>query len=242
MQEVNFRIGDYKFSEGETLLLDKPYEWTSFDVVNKIRRSLTQKVGLKKFKVGHAGTLDPLATGLLILCTGKSTKTIDEIQAQEKEYIGSFYLGATRPSHDKETDINETFDITHISEQQIHDCALTFIGVQKQIPPIYSAIKKDGKRAFLNARSGKHIEMEAREVNIPEFEITRIDLPFVYFRVVCSKGTYIRSLAYDFGLRLNSGAYLDSLHRTAIGNYRVENALTIEQLEELINSGELIKY
>ena len=223
-------------------MLDKPYEWTSFDVVNKIRRCITQKTGQKKFKVGHAGTLDPLATGLLILCTGKSTKTIDDIQAQEKEYTGTFYLGATRPSHDKETEIDNTFDISNISEHQIHECATTFLGVQKQIPPIYSAIKKDGKRAFLKARAGKHIEMEPREVEISEFEITRIELPLLYFKVICSKGTYIRSLAYDFGIKLNSGAYLDSLRRTAIGSFRIEKALTVEQMEEIINSGEVTKY
>lgn len=242
MQSNDFAIGKFKFSEGEMLLVDKPYGWTSFDVVNKIRRAITLKAGLKKFKIGHAGTLDPLATGLLILCTGRATGRIESIQSLYKEYTGTIFLGATRPSHDKETDIAERFSIAGISNEDILQCAASFAGVQEQIPPVYSAIKLEGKRVYLHARSGKHIEMEPRRIEIHSFEVTKTELPLVYFRVSCSKGTYIRSLAYDFGRRLDSGAYLDSLRRTRIGEYLVEDAFSVGQLIEAIETEELYKY
>lgn len=211
---------DYK--NGQVLLIDKPLEWTSFQVVNKIRWHIRQKFGIKKIKVGHAGTLDPLATGLLIICTGKFTKQINEYQGQVKEYIGEFTLGATTPSYDLETKIDAAFPIKHITEELIYNITKQFIGEIDQRPPIFSALKKEGKRLYELAREGKTTEISLRKINIEEFEITKIDLPKVNFRVVCSKGTYIRSLAYDFGKALSSGAYLSSLRRTKIGGFSVE--------------------
>ncbi len=213
---------DYK--NGQVLLIDKPLEWTSFQAVNKIRWHIKQRFQLKKIKVGHAGTLDPLATGLLIICTGKQTKNIHQYQGQHKEYIGTFTLGATTPSYDLETAIDKTFSIHHITEDLLHEITKQFTGAIQQKPPIFSAIKKDGKRLYEIARKGETTEIPSREVIISTFEITHIDLPKVNFRVVCSKGTYIRSLAYDFGLALNSGAHLSALRRTKIGEFSVEDA------------------
>lgn len=213
------------FKNGQVLLIDKPLEWTSFQVVNKLRWHIRQKFGIKKIKVGHAGTLDPLATGLLIICTGKFTKQINEYQGQIKEYTGEFTLGATTPSYDLETEVNATFPITHITSALIHNTTKQFIGEIDQIPPIFSALKKDGKRLYELARAGETTEINSRKINIAEFEITKIDVPKVKFRVVCSKGTYIRSLAYDFGIALNSGAHLSKLRRTKIGKFSVDNAL-----------------
>lgn len=216
------------FQNGQILLIDKPLEWTSFQAVNKIKYALINKVGLpKKFKIGHAGTLDPLASGLLLICTGKFTKKISELQDQAKEYTGTFYIGATTPSYDLETQIDETFSILHIDEELIHETVKQFLGEINQKPPIYSAIKIEGVRLYEHARSGENVEIESRKTTIHEFEITRISLPEIDFRVVCSKGTYIRSLAFDFGKALNSGAHLISLRRTKIGNYLVENAIDV---------------
>ena len=217
------------FKNGQLLLIDKPLDWTSFQVVNKLRWHIRQKFGIKKIKVGHAGTLDPLATGLLIICTGKFTKQINEYQGQIKEYTGELTLGATTPSYDLETDVNETFSTEHITADLIHAAVKQFIGEIDQIPPIFSALKKDGKRLYELAREGKTIEISARKITIQEFEITKIDLPKVNFRVVCSKGTYIRSLAYDFGKALNSGAHLSELRRTKIGEFKVENGTSIDE-------------
>jgi tRNA pseudouridine55 synthase len=211
-------------SGDRVILVNKPLEWTSFDVVRKLRYKL------KIRKIGHAGTLDPLATGLLILCTGKLTKKIDEYQAQEKEYTGRFIIGQTTPSNDRETDVNETFDISHITDQKIHDTTRSFIGLIEQVPPMHSAIKIDGKRAYELARKGETAELKKRPVTISEFEITAIDMPSVSFRVVCSKGTYIRSLARDFGLALGAGAHLAELCRTRIGSFRLEDAQEIEDI------------
>ena len=219
-------VDDYK--NGKVLLIDKPLKWTSFQVVNKIRWEIKQKFNLKKIKVGHAGTLDPLATGLLILCTGKFTKKIDTFQAQEKEYTGTITIGATTPSYDLETEINETFATNHITHESINDATKQFIGTIAQKPPIFSAIKKDGKRLYELARAGETTEIKPRKVTISEFEITNIALPKIDFKVVCSKGTYIRSLAYDFGNALNSGAHLSTLRRTKIGNFNVSDATTVE--------------
>jgi tRNA pseudouridine55 synthase len=213
------------FKNGQVLLIDKPLDWTSFQVVNKIRWHIRQKFNLKKIKVGHAGTLDPLASGLLIICTGNFTKKIDDYQGQIKEYTGEITLGATTPSYDMETEVNETFETEHISEELILYTVQHFIGDIEQKPPMFSALKKDGVRLYDMAREGKEIEIPVRKISIPEFEITKIDLPKIEFRVVCSKGTYIRSLAYDFGKALNSGAYLSKLRRTKIGKFNVENAL-----------------
>lgn len=220
------------YQNGQILLIDKPLKWTSFQAVNKIKYALINKVGLpKKFKIGHAGTLDPLASGLLLICTGKFTKKIAELQGQAKEYSGTFYIGATTPSYDLETEIDETFPISHINEDLIHETVQQFIGEINQKPPIYSAIKKDGVRLYEHARAGEVVEIESRKTTIHEFEITRIALPEIDFRVVCSKGTYIRSLAFDLGIALKSGAHLKVLRRTKIGNYKVENAIDVIEFE-----------
>ncbi len=216
------------FKNGQILLIDKPLRWTSFQVVNKLRWHIRKTFDIKKIKVGHAGTLDPLATGLLIICTGKFTKKIEEFQAQIKEYTGTFTLGATTPSYDLETEIDQHFTIEHITEQLIKETTFQFIGEIDQKPPIFSAIKKDGKRLYELARAGETTEIKSRKIIINTFDITSINLPKIEFRVVCSKGTYIRSLAYDFGKALNSGAHLSSLRRTKIGNFSVNNASTIE--------------
>lgn len=225
-EKTNKEFPDFNFAEGELLLINKPYKWTSFDVVGKIRNAFKPL----KLKVGHAGTLDPLATGLLIICTGKLTKKIDEFQAQEKEYTGTMVLGACTPSYDLETEVNETFDISQLDEQQIRDTTRLFTGDLDQFPPAHSAIKVDGERLYMKARRGETVELKTRKVNISHFEITRLELPEVDFRVVCSKGTYIRSLVYDFGRSLDSGAYLSSLRRTKSGNYTADEAYGVIEL------------
>jgi tRNA pseudouridine55 synthase len=222
-----------KYLNGQIILIDKPLHWTSFQAVNKMKYALINKVGLpKKFKIGHAGTLDPLASGLLLVCTGKFTKRITELQAQAKEYTGTFYIGATTPSYDLETEINETYDISHIDEALIHKTVHCFLGEIDQKPPIFSAIKKEGVRLYEHARAGETIAIESRKTTIHEFEITRIALPEVDFRVVCSKGTYIRSLAYDFGKAMKSGSHLIELRRTKIGDYNVDDALDVTLFEQ----------
>lgn len=223
---------DYK--EGQVLLFDKPLGWTSFQVVNKVRWLIRTAFKIKKIKVGHAGTLDPLASGLLIICTGKFTKKIDEYQGQPKEYTGTFTLGATTPSYDMETEVDQTFETTHITEAQIHLATSAFIGETNQVPPVFSALKKEGKRLYEYARNGEEVDIPSRKIEITEFEITAIRFPEVDFRVVCSKGTYIRSLAYDFGKTLNTGAYLSSLRRTKIGGFIVEDAMDMESFEKLL--------
>lgn len=217
-------------TEGQLLLIDKPLNWTSFQVVNKIRWELKNKFGIKKLKVGHAGTLDPLATGLLLVCTGKMTKKISEIQALVKEYTGTFTLGATTPSYDLETPIDSTFPIDHLDDNALKEVINQFTGVVDQYPPVFSAIKKDGKRLYEYARKGEEIKIKSRQVEILAFELTKIKLPTIDFYVKCSKGTYIRSLANDYGKALGSGAHLSSLRRTAIGLHRIEDAYTIEQI------------
>ncbi|HZW77253.1 MAG TPA: tRNA pseudouridine(55) synthase TruB [Flavobacteriaceae bacterium] len=224
------------FKEGQVILIDKPLHWSSFQVVNKLRWLLRKKFDLKKIKVGHAGTLDPLATGLLIICTGKFTKKIDIYQAQEKEYTGTFTLGATTPSYDAETEIDARFDISHITNENIMQATCMFLGEIDQQPPVFSALKKDGKRMYELARAGEEIDIPSRRVTILEFEITRISLPEVDFRVVCSKGTYIRSLAHDFGKSLGVGAYLSALRRTKIGTFSVDNAIDINDFAESFSS------
>jgi tRNA pseudouridine55 synthase len=219
------------FSKGGYLLFDKPYRWTSFDAVGRVRWALRKKYG-HKFKVGHAGTLDPLATGLLIICSGFYTKKIVEFQDMEKEYEGVFTLGAFRPSFDKETEITETFPTSHITDEMIQQTAKTFLGEIEQTPPAHSAIKIKGKRAYLSAREGEDIVMLPRKVVIKSIDVKRLDEVNVSFKVVCEKGTYIRSLARDFGKALGSAAYLDSLVRTRIGPYELKNALKDEDLTE----------
>lgn len=227
-----------EFLEGKTLLIDKPLEWTSFQVVNKMRWLIRKQFDIKKIKVGHAGTLDPLATGLLLICTGKATKTINELQAQIKEYTGTIQLGATTPSYDLETEIDNTFPTGHITEELILKCTQQFLGEIDQFPPVFSALKKDGKRLYEYARKGEAVEVKSRKIEINEFEITAIDLQnmTVNFRVVCSKGTYIRSLAHDFGNSLKSGGHLISLRRTGIGSYSAKNAINLIDFENSIKN------
>jgi len=223
------------YQEGKVLLIDKPLEWTSFDVVKKIRNTISRRTGIKRIKVGHAGTLDPLATGLLIVCTGKFTKRLNEFQSQDKQYTGTFHIGATTPSFDKETNEDQKFDIQHINDALLYDTAKTFVGEIDQVPPDFSAVNVDGVRAYQKARNNEKVNIPPRRISIYEFAITNIDMPIVHFRVKCSKGTYIRSLARDFGKALKSGAYLNSLSRTHIGNFRLEDAITIMDFEQSLN-------
>jgi tRNA pseudouridine55 synthase len=224
----------FDFLSGELLLIDKPLDWTSFDAVNKVRRLIEKRLR-KKLKVGHAGTLDPRATGLLLICTGAMTKKINDLVGLEKEYTGTFLLGATTPSYDTETQINREFDTGHLTTEMIQAATLHFTGNISQMPPQFSAKLIDGKRAYLSARKNEEVLLDPVMITIHEFEITSVNLPEVNFRVVCSKGTYIRALARDFGEALNSGAYLASLRRTRIGQYDVRDALTIPQFEFLFS-------
>lgn len=224
------------FLNGKVLCFDKPLHWTSFQLVNKVRWLIKQQYNIKKIKVGHAGTLDPLATGLVIICTGKATKTISDLMGKPKVYTGEITLGATRPSFDMETEIDKEFPFQHLDEKIIKAKTKDFTGKILQQPPIFSALKKDGKRLYEYARNGESVDIPKREVHIESFEITSINLPKLTFKVECSKGTYIRSLAHDFGQALDSGAYLSSLKRTAIGEFSLENALTLEGFTENLQS------
>jgi len=218
-----------KFEEGQVVLIDKPMQWTSFDVIRRIRHLIKVK------KVGHAGTLDPMATGLLIICTGKFTKKINEYMAREKEYTGTFNLGATTPTYDLESKPENFRSLEHISPELIKDMTKNFLGEIMQVPPAHSAIKVEGKRVYELARKGKEVKLEPRKVYINEFEITLIELPVVHFRVVCSTGTYIRSLAKDFGEGLACGGYLSSLRRTRIGEFKIEEALSVKDFEDSLS-------
>jgi tRNA pseudouridine55 synthase len=224
----------FHFLDGEILLINKPLKWTSFDVVGKIRVMLKYRLGIKKIKVGHSGTLDPLATGLMIICTGKFTKRIDEFQNQDKVYTGTFRLGATTVSYDLESPVQNKIDVSGLKPEDILEKSKLFVGEQQQIPPMFSAVKVDGKRAYEMARNGQEFVIEPKTINIKRFEITKIHLPKVDFLVECSKGTYIRALARDFGEALGCGAYLSALCRTKIGDFLLEDAITTEQLEALI--------
>jgi tRNA pseudouridine55 synthase len=222
-----------EFEEGKVLLIDKPLHWTSFDVVRKIRGIIRTK------KVGHAGTLDPLATGLLIICTGKFTKQINDFMAQQKEYTGTFTLGFTTPTYDLESTPENGKDISLITEQKLHDATKSFVGNIMQMPPIYSAIKKDGVALYELARRGEEVDLKARPITIHQFEITKIELPIVHFKILCSTGTYIRSIAHDYGILLGCGAYLSSLRRTKIGEFEVEKAMSVEEFMNSLVSVEL---
>lgn len=213
------------YQNGQVLLIDKPLNWTSFQVVNKIRWHIRQQFNIKKIKVGHAGTLDPLATGLLIICTGKFTKKINEYQAQTKEYTGTITLGGSTPSFDLETEVEKEYSTNHITEELISETTAQFIGEISQKPPIFSALKKDGKRLYEIARAGDTVEIKSRQVTVQEFEITKVEMPKIDFRIVCSKGTYIRSIANDFGVAMQSGSHLSKLRRTKIGNFLASNSL-----------------
>ncbi len=236
-------MSPFNFVSGEVLLIDKPMGWTSFDVVNKIRGSIRHylkeqggdnALAARKLKVGHAGTLDPLATGMLIICTGKFTKKIDEYMAQEKEYTGTIQFGATTASYDSETPVEQIFSTDTLTEELIRETSLQFVGTIQQVPPMYSAIKQDGKKMYELAREGKTVEIKSREVTISAFDFTRIALPQVDFRIACSKGTYIRSIANDLGKALNNGGYLSALRRTRIGEYKIEDAMTVDAFLALL--------
>ena len=235
MQKTPLSSGN-KYLDGQVLLIDKPLKWTSFDVVKKIRYYIRKKYNLKKIKVGHAGTLDPLANGLLIICTGKFTKKISVIQNYPKKYIGTMFLGATTASNDLETEINKRYPVSHINNNLIHNSCNNFKGLIYQKPPIFSALKKNGKRLFEYARKGESIQIKSRQVYVQDFKIKDIKMPEIDFEVTCSKGTYIRSLVRDYGNHLNSGALLKSLTRTEIGPFKLSNAYTIEQFTESIFS------
>ena len=219
------------FLDGSVLLIDKPLGWTSFQAVNAVKWAIRRKFNLKKIKVGHAGTLDPLASGLLLVCTGRATKQIAELQGQPKEYTGEITLGASTPSYDLESEIDHHYPTVHITEAAIQEAVMQFTGSIQQKPPIFSALKKDGKRMYEYARKGEEVTITARTVQVFEFEITQINMPRIGFRVLCSKGTYIRSLAHDFGLSLGSGAHLSALRRTKIGGYDVNKAVAPDEFK-----------
>jgi tRNA pseudouridine55 synthase len=225
-------IEEYDFQRGEILLFDKELDWTSFDLVRKLRNFLTRKTGVKKLKVGHAGTLDPKATGLMIVCTGKETKNIDLIQAKEKEYIATIKLGATTPSYDLETRENETFPTSHINTEFLRNALDQFLGEIDQVPPLFSAVKIEGKRAYEHARKGNEVELQPKKITISELEIVEFSSTEIVLRIVCSKGTYIRALARDLGQALGSGAYLVGLRRTRIGDFRVNEAWSVQNFIE----------
>ena len=232
MEDTHTPHKQFAFAEGEILLVDKPLTWTSFDVVGKLRNTMKPL----KLKVGHAGTLDPLATGLLIVCTGKLTKQIDSYQAEDKEYTGIITLGATTPSYDLETEIDQTFDISNITEEQIYATAKSFEGDIEQYPPAHSALKINGERVYEKARRGEEVELKARKVTVTSFEIEKIEMPHIFFKIKCSKGTYIRSIANDFGKVLNNGSHLSNLRRTMSGDFHVNNAWNLEELIQTIRA------
>lgn len=219
------------FVEGEVILLNKPYRWTSFDLVKKVRCLVQKYCKVKKIKVGHAGTLDPLATGLLIICTGKATKEIEQFQGQEKEYIATLEVGKTTPSFDLETKVDKEYPTDHISKELVEDVLKKLTGDILQVPPQFSAKSLNGERAYVSARKGEKVELAPNKINISRIELLSFDLPLLKIRVVCSKGTYIRALARDIGFLLHSGAYLVALERTAIGNFKLSEALTIDEFE-----------
>ncbi|NOR74800.1 MAG: tRNA pseudouridine(55) synthase TruB [Draconibacterium sp.] len=230
----------YDFLGGEVLLFDKDLEWTSFDLVNRVRNTLCRKMEIKKMKVGHAGTLDPLATGLMILCTGKSTKKIESFQIKEKEYTATFKLGATTPSFDMETKEDSNLDASHVTNELIEEVIKKFQGEIEQVPPIFSAVKVKGKRAFDYARNGEEVKLTPRKIVISKIEVISFSLPYLKIRVECSKGTYIRSLARDIGEELKCGAYLTELRRTRIGEFKIEDAITVNYFLENLNLFETI--
>jgi tRNA pseudouridine55 synthase len=228
---------DTDFREGAILLIDKPYGWTSFNVVSKVKYLLRKKTGVKNIKVGHAGTLDPLATGLLVMCIGKATKQVESYLKDDKEYVGTFHLGQTTPSFDMETQMNQEYPTEHISEEMVRNVVQTFLGEQEQIPPLYSAKSIQGKRAYKFARQGVEMELEPVTISIRELEIINFNLPKLTLRIKCSKGTYIRSLARDLGKALNSGAYLSDLKRIGSGSFKLSDAISIEDLENKLKVG-----
>ena len=236
MDEHIFTGADFNFSEGKIILLNKPFEWTSFDLVHKVRKLIQRNLKIKKIKVGHAGTLDPLATGLMIICTGRATKKITQFQDLNKEYIATLQLGNTTPSFDLETEPDATFPVDHITKELTEQILKDFVGELLQVPPIFSAKNINGKRAYEYARAGEEATLKAVQINIEKIELLKYDLPELVIRVVCSKGTYIRALVRDIGQALNSGAHMTALERTAIGPYRIKNAFSVENLEGKIKN------
>lgn len=234
--ENGFHKERMDFITGEIIGIDKPLGWTSFDAVKRVRGAIQRRLHLKKFKVGHAGTLDPLATGVLIVCTGRATKRIDELQNGDKEYVATIRLGATTPSFDLETEVDAVYPWEHITRERVEEIIPTFIGKIMQVPPVFSAVKVDGKRAYNLARKGKEVELKAKSLYIKEMELLGMDMPEITLRIVCSKGTYIRALARDLGEALGSGAHLTGLRRTRVGNVRVEDCLTIADAIETIGT------
>ena len=226
--------------EGEILYIDKPLHWSSFDAVKRVRGIMARRLKIKKMKVGHAGTLDPLATGVMIVCTGRATKRIDELQAHTKEYVATIALGATTPSFDLETEIDATFPTEHITREMVEDVLKKFTGRIEQVPPAFSACKIDGKRAYKMARKGKEVELKAKILIIDEIELLEYSQQSIVVRVVCSKGTYIRALARDIGQALNSGGHLTALRRTRVGDVKVEDCLTVDQAVEMLNNIEIV--
>ena len=227
---------DFDFIRGEIMVLNKPLDWTSFDLVNKVRIMLCRLMKIKKLKLGHAGTLDPKATGVMVLCTGKLTKKLDEIQSDEKEYIALIKVGATTPSFDLETEEDEQFTTSHITRETVENVLPAFVGAIEQVPPAYSAIKVDGKRAYKLARKGKEVELKSKMLVVKEIELLRFEMPEIELRIVCSKGTYIRALARDIGKALNSGAYLKGLIRTRIGAYSIDQSLDLTELADMLSA------
>ena len=228
------------FVDGEVLCIDKPLGWTSFDAVKRLRGAVMRRMGVRKFKVGHAGTLDPLATGVMIVCTGKATKRIEELQAGVKEYIATMALGATTPSFDLETDIDATYPTEHIGRKMVEDVLIRFTGRIEQVPPAYSACKVDGKRAYTMARKGKEVELKAKVLVIDEIELLDFKPEEITVRVVCSKGTYIRALARDIGLALGSGAHLTALRRTRVGDVKVDDCMSVDAAIDMIANAEVV--
>lgn len=229
----------YDFQAGEVILVNKPLHWTSFDVVNKLRYEMKQKLGIKKIKVGHAGTLDPLADGLLILCTGKKTKEIESFMGLEKKYSGTITLGSTTPSYDLETEIDNTFPLDALTEKKVINQVEKMVGSYAQQPPIFSAKKVKGKKAYDLARAGKEVKLEPKEITIHSFDLPKVELPLVHFEITCSKGTYIRSIAYDLGKRLNNGGHLSSLRREKIGLYDLKDAHSVNEWIEIIQASDM---
>lgn len=227
------------FVSGEIICVDKPLGWTSFDAVKRVRGVIMRRMGVKKFKVGHAGTLDPLATGVLIICTGRATRRIEELQSGVKEYIATIRLGATTPSFDLETEVDQTYPAEHITEELVREVLPQFQGSIMQVPPVYSAVKVDGKRAYKLARKGREVELKAKELVISEIELLRCNLPEIVIRVVCSKGTYIRALARDIGQALHSGAHLTALQRTRVGDVSLSDCRSVDDTVEMLNSAEV---
>ncbi|MCQ2336532.1 MAG: tRNA pseudouridine(55) synthase TruB [Paludibacteraceae bacterium] len=238
LSTFNCQLSTFNFSEGEILCIDKPLYWTSFTLVGRVRWAVSRYTGTKKVKVGHAGTLDPLATGVMIICTGKATKRIEELQAGTKEYEATLCLGAVTPSFDMEHPVSETFPTEHITRDMVESVLKRFDGEQQQVPPMFSAVKVDGRRAYKYARGGESVEIKPKTITIEHIELLDFSMPYIKIRVACSKGTYIRALARDIGVALESGAYLTELRRTRVGNISIDKCMTFRQFKEMLGQND----